>query len=153
MKRSYLKRGNSVLKRSYIKRTGFKKRRTKTERQVLIDQLDQLVRDILALRDKVCQMSGATTGLNVCHFISRAVIACRWDLDNVIVATSGINNFWMPKYKTRYRDFMVKRIGLDKVEQLEWKERKPAPIRTSDMQLLKLDLLDKLEYYQKKESL
>ena len=152
MKRSWIKRGNSQLKRSYIKRSGFKKRRVKTERQVLIDELDQLVRDILALRDKVCQMSGATKGLNVCHFISRAVLACRWDLDNVILATSGINNFWMPKYKTRYRDFMVRRIGEDKVIQLEWKERKPAPIYTCDLKLLKKDLLDKLEYF-KKESL
>ena len=135
------------------RKTSLWKRRKPNERQQLVLELDQLVRDILKLRDKVCQMSGATKGLNVCHFISRAVIACRWDLDNVILATSGINNFWMPKYKTRYRDFMVKRIGLDKVEQLEWKERKPAPIRTSDMQLLKLDLLDKLEYYKKKEQL
>jgi len=151
MKRSWIKRGNSQLKRSYIKRSGFKKRRVKTERQVLIDELDQLVRDILALRDKVCQMSGATKGLNVCHFISRAVLACRWDLDNVILATSGINNFWMPKYKTRYRDFMVKRIGLDKVIQLEWKERKPAPIYTCNLRLLRSDLLDKLEYYRRRE--
>src|SRR3990167_6987111 len=124
-------------------------RKKKTERQCIIKQLDDIVRDILKLRDKVCQMTGATQGLNVCHYISRSVLSCRWDLDNVILATGGINCFWMPKYKTRYRDFMIKRIGLDKVEQLEWKERKPAPIYTCNLRLLKLDLLDKLAYYQK----
>ena len=45
---------------------------------------------------------------------------------------------------------MIKRIGLARVEQLEWKERKPAPIYTSDLKLLKADLLDKLEYYKKR---
>ena len=146
LKRSWIKRGKSVLKRSYIKKS------RKSERQVLINQLDQIVRDILKLRDKVCQMTDAKEGLNVCHFISREVKACRWDLDNVILATSGINCFWMNKYRTRYRDFMVKRIGEDKVIQLEWKERKPAPIYTWQLKVLKLDLLEKLKYYQKKES-
>ena len=131
------------------RKTSLWKRRKPNERQQLVSELDQIIRDILKLRDKVCQMTGAKEGLNVCHFISREVIACRWDLDNVMLATGGINCFWMTKYKTRYRDFMVKRIGLDKVIHLEWKERKPAPIYTYNLRLLKADLLDKLEYYKK----
>ena len=134
------------------KRTPLRKN-SKSERAILIRDLDQIIRDILKLRDKVCQMTGAKEGLNVCHFISREVKACRWDLDNVILATSGINCFWMNKYRTRYRDFMVKRIGEEKVMQLEWKERKPAPIYTWQLKVLKLDLLDKLEYYKKKEKI
>ena len=122
----------------------------KSPRKKIIDQLDDIVRDILKLRDRVCQMTGVTKNLQVCHYITRGVIACRWDLDNVILATGGINYFWMPKYRTKYRDFMIKRIGLARVEQLEWKERKPAPIYTSDLKLLKADLLDKLEYYKKR---
>jgi len=135
------------MKRSYIRR------KPRTARQELILELDQIIRDILKLRDRVCQMTGAKNNLNVCHYISREVKACRWDLDNVILATSGINCFWMTKYKTRYRDFMIKRIGLDKVIQLEWKERKPAPIYLWQLKCLKIDLLNKLAYYQKKETL
>ena len=146
LKRGWLKRGKSVLKRSYIKKS------RKSERQVLIDQLDQIVRDILKLRDKVCQYSGKTNNLQVSHYISRSNIHLRHNLDNVVLLNGGIHLFLFHKRPHLYREWLIRRIGEDKVEWLEMQDRIYCkPIYTGDLKLLKADLLDKLEYYQKKE--
>ena len=125
----------------------------KTERQILIKQLDDIVRQIVRLRDKVCQKTGKTDDLQCAHMISRKNHHLRWNLDNVVLLQKGTHYFWAHVNYSQFRDFMIRRIGLEKVEWLEMQDRIYCkPIYTSDLMALKLDLLDKLEFY-KKESL
>ena len=152
MKRSWLKRGNSVLKRSYLKRSGFKKRRTKTERQVLIDGLDKLFRECLLLRDKVCQYSGKKENLQVSHYITRENKHLRWDFWNCHIINGGVHLFLFHKRPHLYKEWLIRRIGKEKVEWLEMQDRIYCkPIYTCDLLLLKSDLLSKLEYYKKRD--
>lgn len=51
--------------------------------------LDDLVREVLKLRDKKCRVCGSTKYLQVAHFITRSNYAVRWDLDNVFRLCSG----------------------------------------------------------------
>ena len=127
------------------------KMRKKTDRQKLIKQCDDLVRKIVFMRDNyTCQYSGKKDNLNLAHFISRSNIHLRHNLDNLITLNGGIHIFTMHKKPAIMRDFMIRKIGLEKVEWLEMQDRIYCkPIYTSDLKLLKLDLLDKLEYYKK----
>ena len=146
LKRSWLKRGNSVLKRSWIKKS------RKTERQSLILELDDIVRQIVRLRDKVCQKTGRTEDLQCAHMISRKNHHLRWNMDNVVLLQKGTHCFWAHVHYNQFRDFMINRIGLEKVEWLEMQDRIHCkPIYTCDLKLLKADLLDKLEYYKKRD--
>ena len=151
LKRSWLKRGKSVLKRSYLKRSGFKKRRTKTERQVLILELDNIVRQIVRLRDNnTCQYSGKKDNLQISHYISRSNTHLRFNLDNVVLLNGGVHLFLFHKRPHLYREWFIRKIGLDKVEWLEMQDRIYCkPIYTSDLRLLKKDLLSKLGYFKK----
>ena len=125
----------------------------KTERQILIKQLDDIVRQIVRLRDKVCQKTGKTDDLQCAHMISRKNHHLRWNLDNVVLLQKGTHYFWAHVKYSQFRDFMIQRIGLEKVEWLEMQDRIYCkPIYTSDLKALRLDLLDKLEYYKKGKS-
>lgn len=130
------------------KRTPLRKN-SKSERSILIRELDQIVRDILKLRDKVCQYSCKTDNLQVSHYISRSNIHLRHNLDNVVLLNGGVHLFLFHKRPHLYREWLIRRIGKDKVEWLEMQDRIYCkPIYTSDLRLLKKDLLDKLEYYE-----
>ena len=66
-----------------------KVRKQKTNRQKLIKANDDLFREIIRLRDKVCQKSGRDTNLQVCHFYTRGNLRVRWDLDNACLLQGG----------------------------------------------------------------
>ena len=52
-------------------------------------QLDDLAREVIRLRDKVCRKCGSTSYLQVAHVISRSNHAIRWDLDNLFLLCAG----------------------------------------------------------------
>ena len=134
------------MKRSWLKRAGFKKRKKKTERQKLIDDNDELVRQILRLRDKVCQYSGKTDNLQVSHFISRENLHLRWNLDNVVLINAGIHAFTFHKNPAIHKEFMVKHIGLEKVERFEMQNRiATKTLYTCDIEIIKGQLTKELE--------
>lgn len=122
----------------------------KTDKQRLIKQCDDLVREILKLRDKVCQYSGKKDNLQVSHYITRENKHLRWNLDNVHLINGGTHLFLFHKRPHVYREWLITKIGLEKVEWLETQDRiTTKPIYTSDLELLKLDLKQKLEFYKK----
>lgn len=87
------------------------KKKTKTPRQRLIDECDQLVRDILKTRPRVCCTCGKPEApgfaLQVGHWIKRGKLWVRWDMRNVhpqCFACNGRHNHWT----VYYDDFMVR---------------------------------------------
>src|SRR3990167_10052144 len=132
------------MRRSYIKKS-------KSPRKKLIDELDKIFRECLLLRDKVCQYSGKADNRQVSHYISRENLHLRWNWDNCCIINGGIHIFTFHKRHHLYRSFLIRRIGLEKVEWLEMQDRIYCkPIYTCDLKLLKADLLSKLEFYKKK---
>jgi len=130
------------------------RKKSKSERSKIIFELDKIVRQILLLRDKVCLYSGRTNNLQVSHYISRSNLHLRHNLDNVHLFNGGIHLFLFHKRPHIYREWLIKKIGLDKVEWLEMQDRIYCkPIYTADLKLLKQDLLSKLEYYKHKEGI
>ena len=122
-----------------------RKRRKKSPRQILIRQCDDLVRLIVRARDKVCQRTGKTKNLQVAHYKTRGNLSLRWDLNNVILLNAGIHYWWAHTKPEEFRAFMIERLGLEKVEQLDLKARyRPSPIRLSDLMLIKLGLEQEL---------
>jgi len=128
-----------------------KRRKKKTERQKLIDQLDDIFRQIIRLRDNsICQKSGLRNNIEVAHYHSRKHLRLRWELDNSCCLNGGIHRYWAHVESEDFRDFWIKRIGQERFNELKLKKQYNAPVRTADLKLLKLDLLDKLEYYKRK---
>lgn len=79
-RKSYDWRKPSKLKRSRLKTRAPRKGSGRAVKQ----ECDQLVREILTLRDESCVNFGCgrTEGLHVGHYITRKVLALRWNLQN-----------------------------------------------------------------------
>ena len=123
----------------------------KTDRQKLIKQLDDLVRKIVFMRDNyTCQYSGKKDNLQISHYITRSNTHLRFNLDNLTTLNGGVHLFLFHKRPHKYRDWLIRKIGLAKVEWLEMQDRIYCkPIYVCDLKLLKADLLEKLAYYKK----
>lgn len=117
-----------------------KKRRKKTERQKLIDENDNLFRDIIRKRDKRCQRSGSLENLQVCHYFTRKDFTTRWDLDNGCLLKAGIHKFWAHIKTEEFRDWWIARIGQERFDKLKLRNRYRGTIYTSDLKIIKVGL-------------
>lgn len=132
MKRSSLKRGTSTLRRTGFKsstgvsarcRPGLlcaKKTVDGDSAREVKRECDQIVRDILKLRDHCCMTLTCTEtrGLQVSHFVKRGVLALRWNLVNCNLQCVGDN----ARHNTEpepYRYSMVLFYGAKRVAELE----------------------------------
>lgn len=120
----------------------------KSSRQKLILANDKIFRQIIHLRDKVCQKTGKTENLQVAHFWTRSILRTRWDLDNACLLNAGTHLFWSHKYPQDFQAFWLKRLGKKKYEALELKARYVAPVKEFDLLVIHQDLkklLSKME--------
>jgi len=58
-------------------------------RKKLILANDNLFRQIIRIRDRVCQKTGKTTNLQVAHFWRRNILRTRWNMDNACLLQGG----------------------------------------------------------------
>jgi hypothetical protein len=117
------------------------RRKSKSERSKLINECDKLFRTILLKRDKVCQYSQKEENLQVSHYISRSNLHLRWDFDNCAIINAGVHLFVFHKRPHLHREFMIKRIGKEKVEWLETQDRiNCRPLYTCELELKKQEL-------------
>ena len=125
----------------------------KTDRQKLIKQCDDIFRKALLERDNyTCQYSGKKDNLNVSHYISRENKHLRWNFENCHIINGGVHLFLFHRRPHLYREWLIRKIGLEKVEWLEMQDRIYCkPIYTSDLKALKVDLLSKLVYMKKEK--
>lgn len=126
-------------KQSQLQPQPKKKRKTKTERQKLIDQLDQLIRDILKEQPKICvccKKSFSDEQLQVGHFITRRVYALRWDLRNVARQCYGCNlrHNYDP---APYANYMIKTYGKDVFDELIRTKNTVKKLSTAQLRELK----------------
>lgn len=126
MKRGYIKRTRferkGTFKRGYswgLKRSRLRVRKYSKKPaeagaslRELKDEMDGLVRTIIAARDRKCVNFGCreTEGLHVGHYIKRGVLALRWDLRNCN-AQCDLHNEAHNIDPESYRDVMCFRYG------------------------------------------
>ena len=121
-------------------------KKSKSERRHLIDSMDKIFRELLLRRDKVCQYTGKTENLQVSHYISRENLHLRWSFENCCIINGGIHIFTFHKRHHLYRNFMIQRIGKDKVQELERKDTIYCrPLYTYDLKLKKMELIKMLK--------
>jgi len=99
--------------------------KTKSKRKYWITKLDEIVS--LIVREKAgwkcerChkQYTPPTNALHCSHYFSRRHIGTRFDLLNLCALCYGCHKRWEGMKQDEYREFMVARIGQDKLFYLE----------------------------------
>ena len=114
-------------------------------RKKLILANDSLFRQIIRARDKVCQISGRNTNLQVCHYWTRSNMKVRWTEENAVLLNGGIHIFWAHKNPDKFKEWFVKRLGQKKFDELELKARYVAPVKELDLLLINHLLKNKLQ--------
>ncbi len=98
--------------------------------------------------DYTCQFCGKQytpdncRNLGVSHFYGRARESTRFDIDNCILLCSIPCHHYLDTHKNEYREFMLKRLGKERYDLLEWtanmyKKRDDAAEEIRIKQLLK----------------
>ena len=99
---------------------------------------------IRAGADYTCEYCGKKSvnkqGLHCSHFIGRRYRNTRWLKDNCSCVCFGCHNFFHD-FPAEHRDFFIKRLGVDRVEQLSIIARSGGKV---DMELIKMELTEKL---------
>lgn len=90
----------------------------KSERKQLKDQCDDLARECAKLRDGYKSVKSGQTGtLQVHHIITRANLATRWSLDNLITLTIG-EHFWVHNNIVESTVWIQNYLGQEKFDNL-----------------------------------
>ena len=118
--------------------------KTNTRKKLILAN-DKLFREIIQIRDKVCQKTGRTTNPQVCHFYTRSNLRVRWIEDNACLLNGGTHLFWAHKNPTQFREFWIKRLGQKKFDELEILARYIAPVKELDLLLRNYDLKRRLK--------
>lgn len=107
-------RGTGLKRSSRLRVRKYSKRPTEDGASLreLKDEMDGLVRTIIARRDRKCVNFGCreTEGLHVGHYIKRGVLALRWDLRNCNAQCDPCNEAHNTDPEP-YRDVMCFRYG------------------------------------------
>ncbi len=111
------------------------KHKPKSDRQKLILANDKLFREIIHLRDRVCQKTGRKENLQVAHFWRRNLLRTRWDLLNACLLSGGTHLYWAHSHFQEFMEWWKKRIGPEAYSALELKARYAAPVKTQDLLL------------------
>jgi hypothetical protein len=118
------------------------RRQSKSSKAVLIKQCDDIFREIIRRRDKVCQRTWVDRNLQVAHFISRENKHLRWTKDNAVLLNGGVHKFWAHKNHSEFRDFMISRIGEEKVKKFEMMDKVHCrPLYECEIRLIRKELL------------
>jgi len=110
-----------------------------------IDTADGKFSKIVRDRDKKCLRCGRIEYLQCSHFWSRQHWATRFDLDNCITLcypchygnNTAEHPAWEYEQQGEYRDFMIKRLGIEKYNMLEQKHRQPKKKREAILEFMK----------------
>jgi hypothetical protein len=121
------------------------KRKPKSQRQLIILANDNLFREIIRARDKVCQKTGMIHNLQVCHYFSRSNLRTRWEELNGVLINGGSHIFWCHKYPDKFREWYINRLGQEKFEALELMARYSAPVKTEFLLFMNYKLKERLK--------
>ena len=117
----------------------------KTLRQKLRNSNDEIFRDIIRIRDKVCQRTHKRDRLQVAHYFTRKNLTTRWEEDNACLLNAGTHLFWAHVSIEEFRDFWIERIGKERFEELKLKTRYKGTMYTSELKLINIMLKQRLQ--------
>jgi len=127
-------------KQAQLAKTSKSKKKTTTSHKKLIKKLDDLVRQIVRLRDtECCCGKRLEDNMQVSHFVSRRVHALRWDLRNVAGSCPGCNlrHNYDPLPYTRW---MLRTWGKSVMDDLFEAKNKISKLTNSDLEEIKQSL-------------
>lgn len=116
--------------------------KTKSKRKYWITKLDKLVslivRERAGWKCERCfkQYAPPTKALHCSHYFSRRHMGTRFDLNNLCALCYGCHKRWEGMKQDEYREFMIKRIGIVKLDALE--NLKNGTTKITDVELEEL---------------
>ena len=114
---------------------------SKVTKSSLTRRLDRACSDIVRSRGK-CERCGSVDTLQCCHIFSRTYRNLRWDLDNLLCMCASCH-FFCHKNPLSFSDFVERKLGKDKIDQLNETRNTIVKFTIKDLQL-KLDVLNSL---------
>ena len=127
------------------------KRKNKSERLKLVDELNTVVSLIVRLRDGKCVQCWALTRLTCGHLITRSKYVVRWDLDNCHCQCSSCN--LSHEYNPHpYTLWYIKKFGKDKYEALVKKSNTSVKFSDKDLRELLANLQQQYETLKKEKA-
>ena len=143
---STIRVSKSRLKRSAIKPGKRKPGKPKTERQKLIERLDDIFRDIIRKRAGGFSEKSHLSAPHgqVAHWISRSNLRVRWDEDNAFFLGPGEHHWWAHKYPEKWRTWVREHIGEERFENLLLKSRARGTFTTSRLKMMAIYLEQQL---------
>jgi uncharacterized protein YjiS (DUF1127 family) len=106
----------------------------RTARQKLTEQLDQLLHDIVILRDKACVICGANTQLQAGHLFTRSYGRVKYDLLNVHCQCRS-HNFLHEHKPDIFTKWFLDKFGKQAYDDLYTEAHKPRePIKPWQLQ-------------------
>jgi len=121
----------------------FKKTKYSARKKLILAN-DNLFRQIIRIRDKVCQKTGKATNLQVAHFWRRNILRTRWDMDNACLLQGGIHLYWAHSHFQDFTAFWKMRLGEKRYNALELRARYIFPVKEFDLQMINLELKELL---------
>lgn len=140
------------------KKTLFKFPKEKSRSQI-IKEMDKVVSDYVRDRDewKCCRCHTphppGSKNIHCSHFWGRGKLGTRWDLDNLIALCMPCHFYhWEKQKNADYKDYMIRRIGQEKMNLLEYKAKSVTHFSLNELKLLLLDIKKKYGKDQSKEN-
>lgn len=133
-----------------------KKRKKRSERQILVTKIDKIFSLVVRTRDRFSCQKDKCPCLNnkhthCCHIWGRRSEATRWDEENAITMCYYHHITWSHREPLEFAEWIKKRIGDKLYYALRKKSETVTPQRTLD-QLKELydELKERLKYWEKR---
>ena len=111
-----------------------------SERKRIIKKLDDLVRDRVRKRDKVCKICGNDSSLQVCHIFSRHNKGTRWDLGNLVLLCYYHHMRFAHSNPIEFSEWTKKYLGERKYDLLRYKAKEATKFTTAELEILYKEL-------------
>jgi len=104
-----------------------------------VKDLDELFREIIKKRDRICRKCGKTSQLQVAHIFSRAKRSVRWDTDNGVLLCLRHHLFWAHKNPIEFADWVKEQLGAETFAILKMRANAVSKV---DLSAVKVYLLE-----------
>jgi hypothetical protein len=114
-----------------------KPKKKKTERQLLVEQCDDLWSKCVIARDKTCRYSNEDTFLSAHHIRSRSHWATRWLIDNGLTLSWRKIHFLQKMNPEKFQDAVIEIIGQEYYEEMKKKSAMIVDYSVEDLRDIK----------------